>query len=231
MRIDKFLSNLNYGSRTEIKELCKKGLVLVNGLVVKSSQESIDPKIDKVRVCGEEVFYKEDLILMMNKPCGYICSSKDELYPSILNLLEEKYQRLNLLIVGRLDVDTEGLILLTTNGGLVHDITSPTKKITKTYYVKTEKKIIGEKRLEEPLELIDGKGNKYRTSGGIVDKISDFELFLTIEEGKFHQVKKMIEAISNKVIYLKRISIGNLSLPNDLEMGAIKEIMINEIFK
>ena len=75
--------------------------MLVNGLVVKSSQESIDPKIDKVRVCGEEVFYKEDLILMMNKPCGYICSSKDELYPSILNLLEEKYQRLNLLIFVR----------------------------------------------------------------------------------------------------------------------------------
>ena len=230
MRLDKFLSNLNYGSRTEIKELCKKGLVLVNGLAVKSSQESIDPKTDIINICGEEVFYKEDLILMMNKPSGYICSSKDELYPSILNLLEEKYRRLNLLIVGRLDVDTEGLILLTTNGGLVHDITSPTKKISKTYYVKTEKKIIDEKRLEYPLELIDGKGNKYTTDGGKVAKLSDFELLLTIEEGKFHQVKKMLEAISNKVIYLKRISIGNLTLPNDLELGAIKEITINDIF-
>jgi 16S rRNA pseudouridine516 synthase len=189
-RLDNFLIQNNLCSKRSAKNFVLKNKVCINGETEKNYKANINPQQDEIFVNEKKIETQKHIYLVMNKPSGYICSSKDELYPSILNLLEEKYRRLNLLIVGRLDVDTEGLILLTTNGGLVHDITSPSERISKTYYVKTEKKIIDEKRLEYPLELIDGKGNKYTTDGGKVAKLSDFELLLTIEEGKFHQVKK-----------------------------------------
>ena len=230
MRLDKFLVNLKYGSRTEIKDLCKKGLISVNDVVCKKSDSNINPIIDVVKVSGIEVFYKENITLIMNKPQGYICSHVDELYPSLLNLLDEKYRRFDFSFAGRLDADTLGLVILSTDGKLIHEISAPSKNISKTYYVKTIKELEDEKRLEEPLELLDGQNNPYITSGAKVERISSNELYLTINEGKFHQVKRMLEAIGNKVIYLQRVRIGNVILPSDLNIGEYREIDPKEIF-
>lgn len=230
MRLDKFLANLKYGSRNDIKKMCKSKLVKVNDKIVTSSDTSINPKIDKVYIDNVEVFYKENITLMMNKPSGYICSNVDELYPSLLKILDLKYSRFDFSFAGRLDQDTEGLVILSTDGELIHRITSPNKKLYKKYYVKTKEKIVDEKRLESPLRLLDGKNVEYVTKDAKVEKISDYELFLSICEGKFHQVKRMLNAIDNEVIYLKRVEIGNLKLPMDLELGKCEEIDPNVIF-
>ena len=230
MRLDKFLANLMYGSRSDIKKFCKKNMIKVNGVSVKNADTVINPDTDLIEVNGEVVFYKEHITLMMNKPAGYICSTIDEKYPSLLNLLDEKYSRFDFKFAGRLDVDTLGLVILSTDGEVIHKITSPNKDMYKTYYVKTDKKIINENVLETPITLLDGKDNEYTTKGAKINKLSDYELLLSIAEGKFHQVKRMLEYIDNKVIYLKRIQIGNLSLPDDLELGKFIEIDPNDIY-
>ena len=230
MRLDKFLSNLKYGSRNDIKKLCKDSVIKVNNIIVKKPDINIDPNVDLVMVNDEEVFYKENITLMMNKPTGYICSNVDELYPSLLRLLDQKYSRFDFKFAGRLDYDTEGLVILSTNGDIIHQITSPRKDLYKTYYVKTKLPIKNIETLESPITLLDGKNNEYTTKGAKTTKISDFELLLSITEGKFHQVQRMLEYIENEVIYLKRIQIGNLRLPEDLEFGNVIEIDVNDIF-
>ena len=231
MRLDKLLANLKYGSRNDIKKYCKQKLILVNGIVVKNADIDVNPTVDKIVLNNTEIFYKENITLMMNKPAGYICSTVDEAYPSLLRLLDEKYARFDFSFAGRLDADTEGLVLMSTDGELIHRITSPNKDMYKTYYVKTQKELTNENLLESPITLLDGKNNPYTTKGAKVSKISDFELFISITEGKFHQVKRMLEYIDNKVIYLKRIQIGNLKLPQDLELGKFIEIDPNVIFE
>ena len=230
MRLDKFLVNLKYGSRNDIKKFCKNSLIKVNGKAVKDSDLNINPNTDEIIVGEEVVYYKDNITLMMNKPAGYICSTVDEKYPSLLRILDEKYSRFDLNFAGRLDWDTEGLVILSTDGGLIHKITSPKKEMYKTYYVKTEKLIVNENVLLSPITLLDGNNNEYITKGAKITKISDYELLISIMEGKFHQVKRMVEYIDNKVVYLKRIKIGNLELPYDLETGKYIEIDPNVIF-
>lgn len=230
MRLDKFLCNLKYGSRADIKKFCKNSLVSVNGKVVKDSDFNVDPVNDIIEIEGEIVFYKENITLMMNKPSGYICSTIDEAYPSLLRLLDKKYSRFDFKFAGRLDYDTEGLVILSTDGELIHKITSPKKDMYKTYYVKTKRIIENECILSSPIILLDGKDNEYTTKGAKITKISDFEILISITEGKFHQVKRMLKYIDNEVVYLKRVQIGNLILPEDLELGEYVEIDSNSIF-
>ena len=230
MRLDKFLSNLKYGSRNDIKKMCKDNLIKVNGDVVKKTDINIDPNLDSIEVNNQKVFYKENITLIINKPKGYICSNIDELYPSLLRLLDDKYQRFDFKFAGRLDWDTEGLVIVSTDGELVHKITSPKKDMYKTYFVKTKYPLANLDMLKEPIVLLDGKNNEYTTKGAKITKLSDYELLLSITEGKFHQVKRMLEYISNEVVYLKRLQIGNLTLPNDLESGKCIEIEPNCIF-
>lgn len=230
MRLDKFLCNLKYGSRNDIKKLCKNNAIRVNNEIVKKADIYIDPLSDIIEVDGEVVFYKENITLMMNKPQGYICSTVDEVYMSLLRLLDKKYSRFDFKFAGRLDWDTEGLVILSTDGRLIHEITSPKKEMYKTYYVKTNLPLINVDVLKSPITLLDGKNNEYTTKGAKITKISDFELLISITEGKFHQVKRMLEYINNEVIYLKRIQIGNLVLPSDLEVGEFREIDPNCIF-
>lgn len=230
MRLDKFLSNMKYGSRNDIKKLCKNNLIKVNGQIIKKADLNIDPNVDIVEVDEETVFYKENITLIINKPRGYICSNVDELYPSLLKILDEKYSRFDFKFAGRLDWDTEGLVIASTDGELIHKITSPKKDMYKTYYVKTALPVVNEELLNKPIILLDGKNNEYTTKDANVEKISDHELYISITEGKFHQVKRMLEYISNEVVYLKRIKIGNLVLPENLKVGEFKEIDPNEIF-
>lgn len=230
MRLDKLLANLKYGSRNDIKKMCKNKMITVNGVIIKDSDIDVNPNVDNIIINGEEVYYKDSITLIMNKPAGYICSTIDELYPSLLRLLDSKYSRFDFKFAGRLDQDTEGLVIMSTDGEVIHRITSPKKDMYKTYYVKAESKLVNENLLETPIELLDGKDNRYITKGAKIAKISDYELYISITEGKFHQVKRMLEYINNKVVYLKRIKIGNLELPIDLSLGEYKEIDVNDIF-
>ena len=145
--------------------------------------------------------------------------------------MDEKYQRLPFNFAGRLDYDTEGLVIIRTDGNLIHRIISPKKEVYKKYYVKVKKVLVNEERLEAPLTLLDGKNDTYITKDAKVEKIDDYSLYLSICEGKFHQVKRMLDAINNEVIYLNRVSIGKLELPSDLSLGSAIEIHnIEDIF-
>lgn len=222
MRLDKLLVNLKYGSRKEIKKVCKNKQVTVNGLVVTDSSVNIDPNVDKITIFDEEVFYLENVLIMLHKPKGYVCANHDSLHETVFDLLEEKYNRLNLNIAGRLDIDTEGLVLLTDNGELLHDLISPNKNIYKTYLVRTDQPFNPEK-LKGDYEILDGRNYPYKPFPPFVEKINDYEFYLSIKEGKFHQVKRMVKHFRAEVVSLKRVAYGDILL-GDLPLGEYKII-------
>lgn len=222
MRLDKFLVNLKYGSRTEMKKVVKNKHVTVNGLVVTDSSIKIDPNNDKVTIFDKEVKYLENILVMLHKPQGYVCANSDSLHKTVFELLDEDFRRVNLNIAGRLDIDTEGLVLLTDNGDLLHDLISPNKNIYKTYLVRTDKPFDPE-LLKQDFEILDGRSYPYKPFTPFVEKINDYEFYLSIKEGKFHQVKRMVQHFDAEVIYLKRVAYGDVSL-GDLEIGKYKII-------
>lgn len=229
MRLDKLLSNLKYGSRKDIKMLCKKGFVQLNGKIVKDA--GIDVTLnDEILLDEKKVYFYENLYLVMNKPQGYVSSNIDEgKYPSLLRLIKEPYNRYDLNICGRLDVDTEGLVLLTTDGNLLHQVITPKKDIYKKYYVKLKNILKNYEILENGVEILDGVNNPYTTKQAFIEKIDDYSCYIMISEGKFHQVKRMFLAIDNEVVYLKRVAIGNLELPSNLELGTYQLLTLEEV--
>ncbi|MEK3887651.1 pseudouridine synthase [Bacillus sp. FSL K6-3431] len=230
MRIDKLLANLGYGSRKEVKKVLKDGSVTVNGKTVKDAKVHVDPNNDSIVILGEEIHYKEFIYLMMNKPNGVISATEDSRDETVVDLLVHTDAVYNPFPVGRLDKDTEGFLLLTNDGQLAHQLLSPKKNVPKTYFavintVVTEDDV---KEFQKGITLDDG----YHTKPGELKIIksglrSDIEL--TISEGKFHQVKRMFEALGKKVIYLKRISMGPLVLDESLELGEYRELTQEEI--
>ncbi|MBN2605438.1 MAG: rRNA pseudouridine synthase [Bacilli bacterium] len=228
MRIDRFLSNLKYGTRTEIQKDLKAKAVLVNREIITSPNFQVNPLIDEVVYKGEQVVYKENILIMMNKPAGYVSANKDGLHPTVFDLLDESYQRLDLKIAGRLDIDTEGLLLLTDNGNLLHHIISPHKDVYKKYYVEVQSKFDSKKLLQD-FVILDGKDEPFHPAIPFVEQITETSFYLSIKEGKFHQVKRMVEYFSNKVTYLRRVGIGNIELDEELELGSFKEITEYEI--
>ncbi len=223
MRLDKLLSNLKYGTRSEIKRFIKSGYASVNGEICKNPGVIVNELIDTIIFDDQLVEYKRNILLMMNKPSGYISSSEVGLHKNVFELLDEPYNRLDLKIAGRLDIDTEGLLLLTDNGKLVHEIISPNKLVYKRYYVKTGKSI-DISLFDKKMEIKDGKDMLFTPMKPITEYISDNEFYLSIAEGKFHQVKRMVEYLGSNVIYLKRVSIGEIHLDESLELGEYKEI-------
>ncbi len=221
------LSNLKYGSRTEIKKYIEQKRVIINNVICKSGKEQVDSN-DIVLLDKERIYYVENICIALNKPTNYICSNIDEMYPSVLNLLPDHLRRLDLKICGRLDYDTEGLVILTDNGGYVHQIISPNKDVYKEYYVELRDTITNIDKFENGLEILDGNNKLYTTSPSNINIIEDKKCIVSIKEGKFHQVKRMFEAIDNEVLYLKRLSVGKYEL-GDLELGDHKLIDINEI--
>lgn len=228
MRLDRYLANLKYGTRNEISKDIKNKKVTVNGEVIKDTRYKVDTANDKVEYYGEEVFYKETILIMLNKPAGVISANKDGLHKTVLDFINEPYSRFDLRIAGRLDIDTEGLILLTNDGKLLHKIISPNKDVYKKYYVEVESKFDCNKLLKE-FEIKDGRDIPFTPLLPKVEQISDTKFYLSIKEGKFHQVKRMVEHFNNKVVYLKRVSIGNIVLDETLEKGRFKEIIDYEI--
>lgn len=234
MRLDKFLGNLQYGTRKEIKEACKKGYVQVNNLLAKDASILIDPKKDQVQFCNEIVFYKEKMVLALNKPSGYVSASYDSLHQTVLDLIKDPYSRFPFQIAGRLDIDTTGLVLLTNDGNILHQIIHPRKDIEKCYDVLLRDPISRITELEKGVWIKDGKDNLFQTLPAKIHVIDQTHVEITITEGKFHQVKRMFEAVDNEVLQLKRIRIGQFYLPESLELGEYIELsdtQIEQIFQ
>ncbi|MBS4191693.1 rRNA pseudouridine synthase [Bacillus sp. FJAT-49705] len=232
MRIDKMLANLGYGSRKDVKKLLKDGVVQVNEQKVKDAKHHVNPEKDLVTIHGEKVEYKEFIYLMMNKPQGVISATEDIEHETVLDLLEAGDLVFSPFPVGRLDKDTEGLLLLTNDGQLAHRLLSPKKHVPKTYFAVINSEVTKEdvEAFKKGVILDDG----YLTKPGELkiiksDLTSDIEL--TITEGKFHQVKRMFEAVGKRVIYLQRISMGALQLDESLELGEYRELTDEEINK
>jgi len=229
MRLDKFLTELGIGTRSEVKKILKTGQVTVNGTPVKKPEEKIDEIKDVVAYQGRILTYEKFEYYMFHKPAGCVTAVSDVQHKTVMDYMKD-LTRKDLNPVGRLDIDTEGLLLITNDGMLSHELLSPAKHVSKTYYAKVEGVVteedvnffsegvdIGEKKLTKPAEL------KILAS----DTISEVEL--TISEGKFHQVKRMFEAVDKKVVYLKRISMGSLVLDGDLKPGEYRALTAEEI--
>ena len=229
MRLDKFLTELGVGTRSEVKKILKTGQVAVNGIPVKKPEEKIDEAKDVVTYQGKVLAYEQFEYYMFHKPASCVTAVSDAQHKTVMDYMKD-LTRKDLNPVGRLDIDTEGLLLITNDGMLSHELISPAKHVPKTYFAKVEGVVteedvnlfadgvdIGEKKLTKPADL------KILVS----DTVSEIEL--TISEGKFHQVKRMFEAVDKKVVYLKRISMGSLVLDEDLEPGAYRPLTDAEV--
>lgn len=229
IRLDKFLVDMGIGSRSEVKKHIKQGKVEVDHAVVKQPEYKIEPSVQKVICLGQEVSYEAFVYYMLNKPAGVVSATTDNTCKTVLDLITDK-KRKDLFPVGRLDKDTEGLLLITNNGELAHRLLSPKKHVDKVYYAKIEGRVTKEDQYKFAHGL--SIGNKEVTKPAqleilLSDDIS--EIKLTIQEGKFHQVKRMFQAVGKKVIYLKRLSIGSLQLDETLALGEYRLLTQEEI--
>ncbi|PZL70023.1 16S rRNA pseudouridine(516) synthase [Enterococcus plantarum] len=235
MRLDKFLAETGVGSRKEAKQLLKKNLVTVNDEIVKDGKTQIDEKQDIIKFAGEELTYQKYYYYLLHKPQGVISATEDKWDQTVIDLLKDEDYREDIFPVGRLDKDTEGLLLLTNDGQLAHQLLSPKKHVDKEYFaiiqgIVTEEDIryfaagfaLTDKEQVKPSELIIES----------VDETNEqSEIRLTIQEGKFHQVKRMFEAVDKKVVYLKRLRMGSLWLDEELILGEYRTLTEEELEK
>lgn len=230
-RLDKIISNLGFGSRKEIKAAAKKGIIEVDGKIVKDSGLLVDPNTSVIKVNGEEITYRKYIYLIMNKPDGVVSATSDKKDDTVIDLLETEHQIFEPFPVGRLDKDTVGLLLLTNDGDLNHRLIAPKWHVDKVYYAKIDKEVTEEDvvSFKKGITLDDG----YKCKEAILEILSasedGSEIELTIQEGKFHQVKRMFEAVNKNVTYLQRVSFGGLSLDSDLEEGEYRELTDEEV--
>lgn len=230
MRLDKLLSNMGFGSRKEVRQFLKNGAVRVNNETEKKSGAIINTQADSVTLLGEPVVYREFIYLMMNKPQGVLSATEDTRDKTVVDLLSPDFSHFKPFPVGRLDKDTEGFLLLTNDGKLAHNLLSPKKNVPKTYYAHILGTVTDEdiESFKSGVTLDDG----YKTKSGelhILKTGETSEIELTITEGKFHQVKRMFEAVDKKVVYLKRLSMGPLSLDEALSLGTYRELTKEEV--
>lgn len=227
MRLDKLLANSKLGSRREVKALIRSGIVEVNGITVKKPNHLVCPLSDKVEVEGQVVEYKEHYYVMLNKPAGVITATRDRYHETVVDILDDEFKILDLFPVGRLDRDTEGLVILTDDGKLAHQLLAPKKLVPKTYFA-----IIDGVVHSSDIELFE-KGmplsEDFTTLPAELNIIEPSKVYMTIYEGKFHQVKRMFEYIGKKVIYLKRVQMGNLKLDESLLPGESRELTEHEV--
>ncbi|BDU50203.1 pseudouridine synthase [Haliovirga abyssi] len=226
MRLDKFLTECGLGSRTEVKKIIKKG-IRINGKIVKNGKFQLDEFNSEVEVDNKRVEYKKYRYYILNKPQGVITATEDAREKTVMDILPTDVIKKNLIPVGRLDKDTEGLLLLTNNGELAHNVLSPKKHVKKKYFVKCEKEVnlADIKLLENGVDI----GN-YITKPAKVELLNEKEINLEISEGKFHQIKRMLKAVDNEVIYLKRVEFGELKLKDfNLGLGEVVEVSEKDI--
>lgn len=235
LRLDKVLSNMGYGSRAELKKIVRQGGISVNGSPAKDPGMHVDPYQDAIEIEGEQILYRDYVYLMLHKPPGVVSATEDKRDRTVLDLLDKSYLVYEPFPVGRLDKDTEGLLLLTNDGKLAHELLSPRKHVPKTYEANVAGRVAAEDitLFSQGVTLDDG----YVTLPAELKLLSVEEhedgplsrISLTIHEGKFHQVKRMFEAVGKKVVYLKRVRMGELKLDESLPIGAYRELTTDEL--
>ena len=229
LRLDKYLADMGIGTRTEVKKAITKGHVRVNEETVKRPEIKIDTEKDHVFYQGQMVAYAEYEYYMLNKPAGVVSATEDKNDSTVLDLIDEK-QRKDLFPVGRLDKDTEGLLLITNDGELAHQLLSPKKHVDKVYFARIDGKVTEEdvRKFAEGLEI--GEEKPILPAHLEILKSEEIsEIRLTIREGKFHQVKRMFHAVGKEVIYLKRLQMGSLVLDPRLALGEYRELTGQEL--
>ena len=228
VRVDKIMSELGFGSRSEIKKYAKAGKIRINDKVIKKADEKIDSERDKLYFEGRQVVVEEFETYVLYKPAGYVCATKDNVHKTVMELIDS--DRKNIVPVGRLDLDTEGLLILTNDGALNHRLVSPASHVDKIYYAKFEG-TLADDAIECTAKGIDiGEGEVSKPAK--LEILSSDEVKLTIHEGKFHQVKRMIKALGGEVTYLKRIVFGGLNLDDlNLKKGESRKLSKEEMEK
>jgi 16S rRNA pseudouridine516 synthase len=231
LRIDKMLSNIGVGSRKEIKQYAKNGLIKINDVVVKDSSKIIDTEKDVVKYNGETMKYVQQIYLMMNKPQGVVSATEDNYDKTVIDLLYDEDSFYEPFPVGRLDKDTEGLLLITNDGQLTHDLLSPKKHVDKTYYVEAAEEVTDDdvKTFEKGIVLTEENYTTLPAKLEIIESGYPSKCYVTIREGKFHQVKRMFIAINNEVTYLKRVSMGPIKLDEKLALGEYRHLTEKEV--
>ena len=227
MRLDKFLSEMGLASRTESKKAAKTGGILVNGIPARDVSAHIDPEKDSITFMGAPVSYQKYTYIMLNKPDGVVSATEDGDGMTVLDLLPEKYKKMGLFPCGRLDKNTLGLLILTNNGALAHRLLAPKSHVQKTYRFVCERPLTKED--EELLCRGVDIGEKSSTKPAILSLDSDHSGKITVVEGKYHQIKRMFQAVCNKITYLERITFAEIPLDDTLARGKWRELTAEEI--
>jgi len=231
MRLDKYLAEMGVGTRQEVKKQIRQGKAAVNGTVVKAADTKIDETSDEVTICGRNISYVSYEYYMLNKPAGVVSATEDRRDTTVIDLIKEK-KRKDLFPVGRLDKDTEGLLLITNDGDLAHRLLAPKKHVDKVYYAKIDGMVTEEdvKRFAEGIDIGAEEEEMTRPAKlDIMKSAEESEIRLTIHEGKFHQVKRMFLAVGKEVTYLKRERMGTLCLDENLKPGEYRLLTEEEI--
>ena len=231
MRLDKYLAEMGVGTRQEVKKQIRQGKAAVNGTVVKAADTKIDETCDEVTICGQNISYVSYEYYMLNKPAGVVSATEDRRDTTVIDLIKEK-KRKDLFPVGRLDKDTEGLLLITNDGDLAHRLLAPKKHVDKVYYAKIDGMVTEEdvKRFAEGIDIGAEEEEMTRPAKlDIMKSAEESEIRLTIHEGKFHQVKRMFLAVGKEVTYLKRERMGTLCLDENLKPGEYRLLTEEEI--
>lgn len=225
MRLDKFVSDAAAMPRSVSRKAIKGGRVCVGDETVKDIAFQVNED-SAVFLDKKEITYKKFVYIMLNKPQGYVSATEDRKQQTVLELLDPSYVRYQLFPVGRLDIDTEGFLLLTNDGELAHNILSPSKNVGKTYFLRLEHDITDSEisLLEQGVDI-----GECITKPAAAERVADDEIYLTITEGKFHQIKRMAKAVGNDVTYLKRVAYGDFYLDNTLDLGAYRPLSDEEV--
>ncbi|MDA3966197.1 pseudouridine synthase [Enterococcus thailandicus] len=235
MRLDKFLADVGLGSRKEVKGLIKKGQVTVNGKVIKSDKFQVKELLDEIAYLDEKLMYQKNFYYLLNKPAGVVSATQDNYDETVLDLLNDFDYREDLFPVGRLDKDTEGLLLITNDGALAHRLLSPKKHVEKEYFAKVAGVMTAEDIDAFSKGLVISQGEETLPAVLTIDAVNEAEqtsdIRLILHEGKFHQVKRMVKAVGKEVTYLKRIRMGNVVIPADLGLGEYRELTAEELVK
>lgn len=226
MRLDKLMSHLNYGSRKQVKEYIRKGYVMVNGITVYNDDTHVDETKDDIIFLDESLHYDKLLYFILNKPEGYVSATFDNYDPVVLDLIDGHDKR-GLFPVGRLDKDTTGLLLISNDGKLAHKLLSPTNHVLKIYELTFSGTFQDSyyQKFTDGIVLEDG----YKCLSAKFELLEENHGLITIQEGKYHQVKRMMQALDMEVLTLKRISFGSLNLPSDLQLGKYRALTENEL--
>ena len=227
IRLDKFLSDASPYSRRDVRGLVKRGAVAVNGIPAKTPDMKVNELQDVICVNGEHIIYRKFIYLMLNKPQGYLSATEDDRDPVVVDLLPEEYRHFSPFPVGRLDKDTEGLLLLTNDGQFDHELMSPRKNLFKRYYAELDKPAVEEDItcFASGMEFKEFTAKPARLE---IDPDDPRKVFVEIAEGKYHQVKRMCERVGRTVIFLKRVAIGPLQLDETLAAGQVRELTQEE---